>query len=88
MSDNVVVNLAFTWLCPNCGREHFLHAVIAELSADERADVEQQTGQRHRTGDLATHPDFVKCDQCAKRFRALSVGQNPDDDPTPVEWEL
>lgn len=88
MSDNVTVNLAFTFTCPACNCENFLHAVVAELSVEDRQRIYAESGEQRRTGDYVSHPDFVRCARCGKKFRALSVGQNPNDDPNPVDWEV
>lgn len=58
---------AWAWVCDECGGENFCRAVVAELSDEDREEVEEEHGvESGRTGDWVTTPDDVWCRHCGE----------------------
>jgi rubredoxin len=71
----VEIKLAFSFHCPECGEENFVNSVLHEFTPEERADMEEQTGESPETGYWVTHPEQVKCRRCAAEFIAYNPGE-------------
>jgi len=69
MSEKVEMRAAYEWTCPNCGRDNFERAVVAEFSQEERAEMVADHGiEEFDTGDFVSRPDEVTCQHCDSEF--------------------
>jgi rubredoxin len=78
MSQTVEVQLAFSFVCPACGRKTYVDPVIYEFAPDERSEVAEDIGVTPNTGDWLTHPEQVACDGCGHEYRALNPGESTE----------
>jgi hypothetical protein len=70
----VELHSAYCWTCDECGRDNFVRSIVAELSAEDRAEGARQMGCDPAdivTGEWATRPDEVTCQHCGTMFEAL-----------------
>lgn len=75
MTDCVELHQAFTWDCPECGRENFTRAVMADLPREEhdahvRKLLQLEPGDEVPQGALLMAPEQVTCAHCRETFDA------------------
>ena len=75
MSETVELHQAFSWDCPQYGRENFARAVTCEQSPDEQLALAKRMGLvdadaslEDAAGVLVLPPDQVKCFDCGATF--------------------
>jgi hypothetical protein len=66
----VELHLAYFWQCDDCGQENFCRSVVAQMSAEDRADMAEQGFAPGVAGDWQTRPDVVCCSLCGEKFKA------------------
>lgn len=60
---------AFCWTCPECGRDRFERAIIAEMSPEEMQELRDEHGvQPWEDGEFCTFPETVHCPDCNLEF--------------------
>jgi hypothetical protein len=65
----VVLRLAYSWDCEECGRESFVRGIVPEMSADDIAALREEHGvEAWEAGDFLMMPDEVECAFCGARF--------------------
>ncbi len=81
IQDNrVELRPAFSWTCPECGRDKFERCVVVELSEEERQELQEDHGiQPWETGDFYRAPESVTCDFCCRSFQTEDFNQELDD---------
>ena len=79
MSGTVKLERYFGWRfkCPACGFTQSTIGVIAELSAEEREELETEYGVMFRTGDWVRMPAEVTCKVCLNE----AVVENHEGEP-------
>lgn len=78
MPQTIELRPAYEWTCPECGRDNFERAVVAEMSAEEDAELRAEHGvESERAGEWLLGPVEVECPHCEAVFRTehLSEGQ-------------
>lgn len=58
------------WVCPSCKTRQTSVGVVAELSQDERQELEEEYGIMYRPGDWESVPESVECKFCGKEWEA------------------
>jgi hypothetical protein len=76
--ETVEVRLAFSFVCPSCGKETFVNSVMHEFTLEEQSEMAQELGERPQTGHWITHPENVACSGCCKNFVAINPGETAD----------
>jgi hypothetical protein len=73
MSEKVELRPAFAWDCPECGREQFINAIVAEFSEEKAAELREEMGieDEDAEGDWIFTPPEVECKYCNKIFDAI-----------------
>ena len=56
------------WRCPKCGKVNICKAVVAELSAEDKADLAEAGIMAPVTGMFGRVPDDVTCRRCDTCF--------------------
>ncbi len=75
--EKVELHQAWSWDCPECGRENFERAVTCELSDEDKQHMKEDHGiPDPMTGDWVSAPLDVTCKHCGKDFET----EEPDDD--------
>jgi len=74
----VEVQLAFSFQCPECGRENFVRSVMHEFTPDEQKEMAEDLGEKPQTGHWLTHPEHVLCGKCGSQFVAINPGETAD----------
>jgi hypothetical protein len=70
---------AFSWDCPDCGRENFERAVVSELSAEEMSVLRLQHGvDPLQEGHFLTSPSEVACKHCGREYETVEYGVEQD----------
>ena len=75
MFDNSIeLRPAFTWDCPECGREHFVRVRIPEFSDAELSELRDEHGVNHwESGNFIAVPKAVNCKFCDRDFAAINI---------------
>jgi hypothetical protein len=83
MPDEVLLELAFSWKCPSCGKRNFVNGVAVEWTEDDmRAQLgvkpweEVPEEVREEMSECVAAPMNVSC-VCGGRFKAVDPGINP-----------
>lgn len=67
---------AFSWTCPECGRDHFERSIVAEFSEEEMQELRDEHGvQPWEAGEFCTQPASVRCPDCNLSFQTLGYGE-------------
>lgn len=66
---SVALELVFRWACPECRRAHVMRPVVAEPTPEERAEIEELTGEPFEPGAWSILRHTVRCKRCGARFR-------------------
>lgn len=62
---------AYSWDCPDCGRENFVRGLVPEFSDEDLQDLRDNHGlQPWDTGDFVMMPQSVQCKHCRSVFSA------------------
>lgn len=66
----VEMDMAFSFVCPECGHRTYVDAVTAEFTPQEADDIADEFGfdEPPRTGEWATYPSDVECEKCQAEF--------------------
>lgn len=78
--EEVELRPAFAWDCPECGREYFARAIVAEFSEEQMTELREDHGvEPWETGDFLVKPDTVTCTHCQVEFatRDFAAEQDP-----------
>lgn len=82
--EKVELHNAYMWDCPNCGRENFCRAVVAELTPEDVELMMREHGGEPsdwQTGLWMTRPDEVTCSACGAEFAVENEGFLPKPRP-------
>lgn len=75
--EKVELHTAYSWDCPQCGRESFVRAVVVELTPDDVIELLSVYGgdiDYWANGHWTSRPDDVTCPHCKNSWQT-------------VEWE-
>jgi hypothetical protein len=78
----VKIFTGYYWDCP-CGARNFEEGVPAELTQEDRAEIEEREGidlSELGNGDLVSYPDEVTCNKCGAEHEVVDPreGENYD----------
>lgn len=84
---SVILEPAFTWCCPKCHGINFELPIVAELTEEQRAEIQEEYGE-NPIGKWTVAPDTVECKHCKCDFDAIDFelidedeeGGDEDDD--------
>lgn len=72
--ENIELRPAFTWDCPECGREHFVRVRIPEFSVSELSELKEEHGiNEWEAGNFIAAPKIVCCKYCNLEFSATNI---------------
>ncbi len=74
---------AFSWDCPECGRENFVRSITVEMTPEDIAEFKADHGgedEDWQTGKWMTRPDEVVCSGCRREYPTTEWGETPDDE--------
>lgn len=69
----IAFHIELVWFCPICNGRNCHTPDVAELSAEEIAEVEERTGMKYQPGLWQRAPSFVTCCDCGE---ICEVGDN------------
>jgi rubredoxin len=70
---SIPLRLAYTWDCPDCGREVFERGIVPEMAPEDLAKMREEHGvEPWMEGEFLLAPDEVKCPHCKSRFSVLN----------------
>ena len=68
-NEKVELQPAFSWTCPECGRENFHRGLVRELPPEEEQELRDEHGvQPWELGHFVTQPESVECTHCSHSF--------------------
>lgn len=70
--DKAELSPAFTWSCPKCSAANVCYPVVAELSAQERSELEEY-GEPTDPGRYSVIPPEVNCARCGGEFETVDA---------------
>lgn len=69
LENSVELHLAFSWDCPNCGREQFTRGVQPEFSPEDLERIRVEKGvDPELCGSFLMQPEKVCCAECEQWF--------------------
>ena len=88
MSEPVELHNAWTWDCPECGRENFDRAVTADMTRAESIDYARKLGRidygfepsEDFNCEFMTQPETVVCAHCEREFDVARFDESEDDE--------
>jgi len=75
---------AFYWICQECGKNQYQHAIHVEMSAEDMQEVLEDLGidiaEQLGSGEFLKIPTIVECKDCSSRFKVTCpfVKDEPD----------
>lgn len=72
MAERVELHDAFFFICPECGKTGWVKALRAEMSEEEKQEMQDQMGG---PGCMMMAPNSVKCERCKMEFEAFLEGE-------------
>lgn len=80
MTERVELRPAYAWDCPECGREHFVRAIVPEMSPEEIKELRDGFGlEPWETGDFLCAPERVTCTHCQIEFETENFNDGEED---------
>jgi rubredoxin len=85
---SLLLDLAWEWVCPDCGQRNFVSMTSEELSREENEEVYrleneledwQEVPEHLHSGMWNTCPKHVTCTKCHSRFRTTNNDPLPGD---------
>jgi len=74
LNEQIELRPAFTWDCPECGREHFVRVRIPEFTQHEIAELREEHGVNEwEAGNFIAAPSSVTCKYCKFEFSAINI---------------
>ena len=68
---SVELRPAFSWDCPDCGRENFCRGIVPEMSPAEMVELRDDHGiESWESGNFVMQPDLVECSHCQEAFNS------------------
>ncbi len=72
----VELNVAYEWICDECGRNNFCSAIVADIPQEEAFEIAKKMGEVEPYEELdpdimhqfQTCPETVTCSHCGEQF--------------------
>lgn len=80
MTERVPMRPAYEWTCPDCGTDHFVSCMVADIPETEHLEFAKQNGLvdewvselpeelKGMKQAFVTYPDAVRCPDCNQLF--------------------
>jgi hypothetical protein len=70
----VVLNPAYCWDCPDCGKENFCRGIVAEMSPESMESLRAEYGvEPWEEGEFMMMPECVECRHCGVQFPTMHL---------------
>jgi hypothetical protein len=67
--EKIMLEQAFSWVCPQCGTKNFESGVVCELTPDELQEIKDDLGVGD--GEVVGQPEKVTCCKCKEIFETM-----------------
>jgi DNA-directed RNA polymerase subunit RPC12/RpoP len=70
---------AYSWDCPDCGREIFIRGIVPEMSLEDEKNFRDEHGvELWEEGDFVLMPQEVTCPYCNAHFQCVHFSSDSD----------